>query len=564
VSLLRATGLYTILTIALTWPLAARLRIMDAGDSAFFAWVMAWEVHSLATDPARISHAPIFHPLPHTLGYDEPVLGTTLLTLPLRLFTDDAVWVMNVTRLLTFLLSALAAYLLARELGCGEPASLLAGAAFAFSPIRTDQIAHLSTLGTQWLPATLLYMHRFFRTGRIRDALLSALFFVLSAYACGYHGVIGLAVLPPAALVLLWRRWDRIRGAALAAVVAGVALLPLYLLHRAALTPLGYGREAGETQMYSAALESFLATSDWNKVYGKLTALFRTTHANNLFPGVIVPGLAVAGALALRRRGERPSRDAWALAALAAATALLALGPEVRLLGRTLFTGPFGLLREVVPAFQMIRVPSRGGAFLALALVMLAAKAVTALRPRPVPLAALATLALAETVIAPIQAPSWIDVVDTRRPTPPVYAWLAAQPGAPVVAELPIQDIADLGKRGFRHGYHESIYMVHQTRHWKPLANGYAGIEPAYYVQLREACRPRGDSGRELGFPAEGCLAPFRERGVRYVILHLDGYGPNHRRRIERELEHAASGLREVARFGGDRVFELLRESAIQ
>src|SRR5262245_43766413 len=112
VKVLRAGVLYALLTVAFTWPLCVRLRVMDAGDSAFFAWVMAWEVHALTTDPARLPEAPIFHPLPHALGYDEPVLGTTLFTLPLWLFTDDAVLVLNLARLLTFLLSGLTAYLL--------------------------------------------------------------------------------------------------------------------------------------------------------------------------------------------------------------------------------------------------------------------------------------------------------------------------------------------------------------------------------------------------------------------------------------------------------------------
>lgn len=33
---LRALGLYALLTAALTWPLAVRLHLMDAGDSACF------------------------------------------------------------------------------------------------------------------------------------------------------------------------------------------------------------------------------------------------------------------------------------------------------------------------------------------------------------------------------------------------------------------------------------------------------------------------------------------------------------------------------------------------
>ena len=82
---LRASALYLLLTLLLTYPLALRLRIMDAGDSAFFAWVMAWEAHALHTDPARLPHGNMLHPLRYTLGMDEPVFGTTLLVLPLLL-----------------------------------------------------------------------------------------------------------------------------------------------------------------------------------------------------------------------------------------------------------------------------------------------------------------------------------------------------------------------------------------------------------------------------------------------------------------------------------------------
>ena len=161
---------------------------MDAGDSAFFAWEIGWTVHALKTDPAQLPHANIFHPLRYTLGMDEPVLGTTLLVLPLAVFTDDAVLLYNVVRLLTWLFSALTAYWLARELGVPEWIALAAGAFFAFSPIRTDQVAHLSTLGTQWWPLALLFTFRFARTGRPPHALLAALFAVLGFLACGYHG----------------------------------------------------------------------------------------------------------------------------------------------------------------------------------------------------------------------------------------------------------------------------------------------------------------------------------------------------------------------------------------
>jgi hypothetical protein len=227
------------------------------------------------------------------------------------------------------------------------------------------------------------------------------------------------------------------------------------------------------------------------------------------------------------------------------AAALVALGPELRFMGHVLGPGPFALARELVPAFRMIRVPSRAGIFIALALSLLAAKALARWRPSTPRLIAIAALALAETLIVPIPMPAWAQVVDSRKPPPDVYGWLAGQPGQPVVVELPMLDIYGIFQRP---AYHESIYLIHQTHHWKPLANGYAGIEPAPYLDLRRRARR---------FPSADALAAFRERGVRYVILHRRGFGPNQWARIERDLAGFASQLREVARFDEDVVYEL-------
>jgi hypothetical protein len=548
----RAILIYAVLTVALTWPFAANLRVMDAGDSAFFAWEIGWTVHALETDPASLPHGNIFHPLRYTLGMDEPVFGTTLLVLPLALVSDDAVLLYNVVRLLTFLASALTACWLARELGASEWIALAAGALFAFSPIRTDQVAHLSTLGTQWWPLVLLFTIRFAKRGRPADALVAALAFVLAFLACGYHGVIAAAVLPPFLAVLFWGRWQRLKWGAIAAVLAGLALLPLYRMHQKALEPERYARGTSETIQYSAPLESFLATSSWNRLYGEATDAFRAEGPNNLFPGLVVPTLVVAGALVLWRRGERPSREAWALAALVAAAALVALGPRIRGFGADLGPGPWALLRDVLPVFQMIRVTSRAGVFIALPLAMLAALALETLKPGRAALALVGLLALAETLIVPIPMPEWSKVVDTRREPPPAYRWLAEQPGRDPVVHLPMLDVYGLERRP---AFHESIYMVYSTLHWKPLVNGYAGIEPKAYVQLRELLR---------AFPSEPSLAALRAAGTRWIVVHRKGFGPLQWERLQSGMPQALGGsLRETAVLGNDIVYELLPSRSI-
>jgi hypothetical protein len=80
---------------------------------------------------------------------------------------------------------------------------------------------------------------------------------------------------------------------------------------------------------------------------------------------------------------------------------------------------------------------------------------------------------------------------------------------------------------------HESIYLVYSTLHWKRLVNGYAGIEPSPYLELRAAVRR---------FPSEAAVDARRRRDVRL-----------------RDLPLFSGALREVVRFDGDTVCDLTR-----
>ena len=225
----------------------------------------------------------------------------------------------------------------------------------------------------------------------------------------------------------------------------------------------------------------------------------------------------------------------------------MALGPRIRAFGADLGPGPWALLRDALPVFQMIRVTSRAGVFVALPLVMLAALALEKLRPGRAALALVAVLALAETLVVPIPMPEWSKVIDTRREPPPVYRWLAEQPGRDAVVHLPMLDVYGLERRP---AFHESVYMVYSTLHWKPLVNGYAGIEPRRYVELRELVR---------FFPSDESLAALRAAGARYVIVHGRGYGPNQWARLQERMTAAlGASLREVAVLGTETVYELM------
>jgi len=522
----------------MTWPFAARLRIIDAGDSAYFTWAVGWQVHALKTDPASLPHGNFYAPSRFTFFMDEPVLGTGLLVLPLSWFTDDAILLFNVARLLTWILTGLFTWRLARDIGLENPAALATGAFFAFSPIRVDQVAHLSTLGTQWIPLVYLFARRFCLEPTVVDAVRTGLFFALSFLACGYHGLFFAVLLPVSLLPFL--ATPQVKGilakGALTVGTAALFLYPLYALSREALGPLKFARSDADTLKYAASLETFLAANRWNRVWGGLTENLRG-DPSNLFPGLVVVILAAVALLRLCREVRADARRfVVVLAVLGAAAALLALGPEIRWRGTALLPGPFALLRDHVTVFSNIRATGRAGIFVAFALALLAGQGLQSLKhPARMSVFALAAFMI-EARIAPIPTPSWTNVIDSSQAAPRVYQWLKEQPPGTIVAELPARPAGDFGRPAF----HDSIYMVWSTTHRQPLVNGFAGAETPLVQRFRATAS---------SFPEAEALDVMKEAGAKYVVLHLRGYGPNQRERLEARVAEMKGRLREVARF---------------
>jgi ribosomal protein S11 len=79
--------------------------------------------------------------------------------------------------------------------------------------------------------------------------------------------------------------------------------------------------------------------------------------------------------------------------------------------------------------------------------------------------------------------------------------------------------------------------------------NGYAGTEPREYAKVREAMKE---------FPSAPSIALLRSMGVRHVLVHLRGFGPNRRQAIEDLLPSFASELRISARFEDDLALEVV------
>ena len=198
-----------------------------------------------------------------------------------------------------------------------------------------------------------------------------------------------------------------------------------------------------------------------------------------------------------------------------------------------------------IELFRMIRVPARASVFVCLGLSVLAGFGLDRIRRIGLK-ALLAGVALLEATSAPLNVVAAERCIDGREPAPPVYAWLRAQPLDAPAIELPILPNDGLFQRP---RFDDSVYLLRSTTHWKRLVNGYAGTEPAQYARVREVMRD---------FPSNESIALLRSLEVRYVLVHLRGFGPNRRKAIEERLKDYASELRESGRFGDDLALELI------
>jgi hypothetical protein len=530
------------LTVYFTWPVTlnpagmGRLRL---GDGQFSVWNVAWVAHAIITPGEKLFDANIFHPHRSTLAYSEPNIGAGLLAVPAYYFTRNPHAAHNSAMLIGLTGTVIGMYLLVRRLTGSREAALVATIVFSFCPFFFARTAHIQLMMMWPLPFALLAFHRFVEDVTLPRAAVLGVAIGVQALFCSYYGVlvgllVGLGVLVYAVAAGLWRqpRWWYL--SVLAAVVSVVTVLPFFLPYLHLQSSTGFERTLQESQTYSADWRAYFASSSWAHDW-MLAYIQRWKEV--LFPGFTALILGGYGMfLAFRRRppGEAGVPLARANAVFYLLVFILALwssfGPQA---------GLYSVLYYTVPVFSLLRAPARFGLAVTLALSVFAAVAVSVLLERLVPSRRWwAALALALVVV--VELSTEIPYIPARE-VPRAYKVLAAAERGPVV-ELPFYY---LGENRFR----QTQYMLGSTWHWQRLVNGYSDyIPPDFFVggPLLES------------FPNAEGFAWLRERGTRYIVVHLGLYdGARRQRLLTRIAEHSAY-LEPRHTFGTVHLYEIV------
>jgi hypothetical protein len=309
-------GVFLVLSVAMTWPLGTDPsgRALDlGGDTRLFLWTVGWDLHALATPGQPLFDANIFFPSRHTLAYSENLVGFSLLAAPVRALGGGLVTSLNTASLLSLALCGLGAFVLARQLGLGVPASLLAGVVFAFAPPRLMRLGQPHQLAVQWIPFCLAFVHRYLASGTRRSLALAAVFFFLQALTSG-HGALFLSAALGLLVVYRWLTGAgpgaaRPADLSVAIVITTLAVAALLAPYAEVRSGQGLRRGLEEAELWSPNAESFLASP--THVHRALLSFVDTHDARTyLFPGLL-PLLLALGAFAWRRpeqsREEKPA-----------------------------------------------------------------------------------------------------------------------------------------------------------------------------------------------------------------------------------------------------------------
>lgn len=530
-------GVATLLAIAFTWPLAARLGSagrLDSSDGRFSIWNVAWVAHALTSEPSQLWNANIFYPHTGTLAYSESNLVAGIIATPVWAATHNPLAATNFVIVCSFVLAAVCMFALARHLTESRPAAALAATLFAFNSYVFSHLTHIQLLMTFGLPLAMLCMHRFVEQPSTKGAVRVGLAVGLQAIACGYYGVFGgLAV----AVGIAWfgivnghwrstRFWLLAIGAGMVALLVVAPLLPNYLASRAA----GLDRTLAEARLFSVRWRSYLA-SGLLAYRWMLPIIGRWREV--LFPGVLAlafSGIAVALNLARRHEPGTTGRytQIWFYVVLATLAAWASFGPDA---------GLYRWMYDALPVMSFLRAPSRFGIVVIFGLAVLAAYGLALLdagwspRRRRVYLALLAIVALARSTVGPLElrdAPAASNV----------YRQLSQMPRGPV-AEFPFF----IGPRLPR----QTEYMLTSTLHWQPLINGFSDYVPSDVEQ---------DLPLLDRFPQAEAMYALSRRGVRYVVVHWDKYGSGSGD-VRAKVEAMSPVLRKVLEDPSATLFEL-------
>ena len=582
---------FTALIVSMLYPISLHpgSMLFDRADSSIFTWIISWDIEKFLAGTRGFFSPNIFWPYPDV--FMDHTISCALLAAPVYLLTRNPVLAWNTVVICSFIFCGLGAYLLAFRFTPSRSAALVAGIIFAYCPWRYAHIPH-PLLSIQWLPFTLLFLHRTLDNPRWRDALLFGFFFTLQALCSFYLAAMtGIAALTVFVSELAVRKLRVPTGAWIRLSVAGIlslaliapAMMPYFRVAKAQ----GFKRSELVVRQLSSDPRDYLMAPPWNRLYKNSSVVFHNPYSpsqleNWRFPGALAAALvllglwlgmsntdASRGSSGFLGRGKLAAGQSIYLA-LAVTAFILSLGPKLHFWGSEVggkklpLYLPYEYLYRYLPGFGALRSPNRFAFIFMMAVAVLAAFGLAALEKKikgRAGRAALASVFVCGIVAEYFSSPVPHQDVPRREFIPEVYKWLAKQPPDAVIAELPQYtywpSLIDgyYAPPGF--GAYDPLgfaYMYYSIFHnFQPTINGPTGYIPPSRPFIWNVM---------LDFPSPESINLLRYLAVQLVVVHTGSYPGDDGKTLAQKADALESDLKLEGVFGPDRVYRVLNPGA--
>lgn len=559
-------GLYVVLAVGMTWPVAARLGSHipgSEGDAWVHLWTFRWVRDALLAGESPFYTHRLFFPAGVSLLFHNIAWVHIGAWLPLQaIFGEAAAY--SLVFLLIFIVNGWGTFLLARTVTQSPTAAFIAGLIAAFWPYTLSHHNHPNLIFFGFVPLGMVWLGKL--GGKWREAVVAGVLlglvglsrwqvlimampllglWVIRVLTMGFwhtkqemwhakaqrRKVSFLRAFAPLREILQWQfirigfegMGRRVAWLLLCGVVAVAVMLPLAWpvvagqLGRADSEELFVEEPLEQTDLLAYVLPSRYQPL-WGEAAFKLYDGLGVNRTFVAFVGYTTLLLALLGAVGRWRQS-------WFWLLSTAVYLLLALGPTLLVNGRSLIPLPTALIQEFF-LLRLVRSPDRFNVLLALPVAMLAAWGVVALErrewgvgrraytPHSTPhsprsslltTAVLSLLILSETIVTyPTFA---LDV-------PRWYGQLAQESGEFGIVDIPMHDRS-----------YDKEYMFQQSVHGKGLVEGHVSRPPTAAFATIEAIPLLAELRQNKdALPSQTAvshqLALLHQANLRYIVLH--------------------------------------------
>jgi hypothetical protein len=420
--------------------------------------------------------------------------------------------------LATLIFNGFAAFLLVDEIVESKMAAFIGGMVAGFWPYLLSHHSHPNLILTGFVSLALLYLHRTFKNGRKRDALLCGFLvglmgvgrwqmLLLGGVLIGLYFVYELKEIGGANVRKMLRLPVLMMGTAMA------VMLPFIYLQFLA-NDLGNSSSGVMTNAIGGGqsdLFAYFVPSRYHPWWGQtvFNSLYDNLGVNRVFVPFIGYSTLVLAILGIIRSWKQARF--WAMAA--AVYILLALGPELLVNGRSLIPLPYRII-ETTPLGAIIRSPDRFNVILSIPMAVLAGIGVCVIQQnnrvsKPITMILIAAFV----ILIPLE-------YAVRYPTFPLnifpvwYEELAADEREFAILELPMHNRV-----------YDEQYMYYQFLHKKPIVGGHVSRPPEEAFRFIQSVPmlkhvPSDKNPPEDVINVGNQLHTLSQAGIKYIILH--------------------------------------------